>query len=71
MTKNERALIDHINKSPRLQSILYDLNLMPEQLEENSSSWHFMLGIAFADKHYMKFIIKDEKNKLEEQLHKE
>ena len=41
-----RDILDFINKDSETLSLLYDLDLMPEQLEEKSSDWYKMLIIA-------------------------
>jgi len=44
-------MLDHINNTPHLVSYLWDVGLMPEQLEKESAQWWFMMGIAWRDKH--------------------
>jgi hypothetical protein len=39
-------LLGFINENMLLQSLLYDLDLMPEQLEQWSKQWFNMLNIA-------------------------
>jgi len=47
MIKNyENELLLLINKEPLLLSLLCDLDLLPEQLEEGSREWAQMLVIA-------------------------
>lgn len=37
-----------INTSTALQSLLYDVGMMPEQLEPNTQQWMRMLAYAYA-----------------------
>lgn len=39
----ERMVLVYINSTPELLSLLYDLDLMPEQLDRNSKDWHRMM----------------------------
>jgi hypothetical protein len=41
---------DLINKEPKLLGFLYDLNLLPEQVEEGSSLWLKMMLLTHAFK---------------------
>jgi len=41
-----RPLLKYIEKTPKLLSFLYDLDLMPEQLDRKSRNWFRMLQIA-------------------------
>lgn len=41
-----QELIAFINNTPVVLSLLYDLNLLPEQLEERTKQWFDMLNIA-------------------------
>lgn len=43
MTARVRDCLKHINGSMELQSLLYDLDLMPEQLERGNFQWRQML----------------------------
>lgn len=48
-TENDEVLtrlLKHINDSPALLSALYDLDLLPEQLESDSRDWRRMIYIA-------------------------
>jgi hypothetical protein len=38
-----RALLRYINRTPELLSLLYDLDLLPEQLKRDSFQWRQML----------------------------
>ena len=38
-----RDALKRINQSPELLSLLYDLDLMPEQLKEGSFQWRQMI----------------------------
>lgn len=40
------SLLSYINSTPDLLSLLYDLDLMPEQLKERTFEWHQMLTLA-------------------------
>lgn len=46
----QQELLNHINEKPHLLSALWDLGLMPEQIERDSDQWWFIMGIAFRDK---------------------
>jgi hypothetical protein len=46
MKESEIKLLAHINATPGLLSLLYDLGLMPEQLKEGSKQWEQMLTLA-------------------------
>jgi hypothetical protein len=39
-----REAFSFINKTPILQSLLYDLNLLPEQLKEGTKEWDYMMA---------------------------
>lgn len=41
-----RALLRYINRTPELLSLLYDLDLLPEQLKRDSFQWRQMLILA-------------------------
>lgn len=43
--EDARALA-YINATPLLQSLLYDLDLMPEQLAKHSPQWAHMLTVV-------------------------
>lgn len=45
---NDQQFLDLINSAPGLQSLLYDVDLMPEQLEPKSLKWTLMLAMAYA-----------------------
>jgi hypothetical protein len=40
------SLLKYISATPQLQSVLYDLDLLPEQLEEGSLDWRRMLQLT-------------------------
>lgn len=40
------ALLRYINRTPELLSLLYDLDLLPEQLKRDSFEWRQMLILA-------------------------
>ena len=43
----EKEMLGFIQASgPEIQSLLYDLDLMPEQLKPNTANWGKMLNIA-------------------------
>jgi len=39
-------VLQYISRTPELLSLLYDLNLLPEQIKRGSIEWHNMLLIA-------------------------
>lgn len=43
---NEPDALRLINNTPTIQSLLYDLDLMPEQLEAGTMRWRLMLSYA-------------------------
>lgn len=45
LPEEERTLILYSNKTPQLQSFLYDMDLLPEQLKRHSFNWQRMLMI--------------------------
>ena len=42
----EATLLAYINATPAMQSLLYDCDLMPEQLKRETQDWDRMLYIA-------------------------
>jgi len=44
--KIEKELLEYINDSLDLQSLLYDMNYLPEQLAHNSKEWFRMLMLT-------------------------
>lgn len=42
----EKEMLALINATPEMQSLLYDLDRMPEQLKRGSEEWSEMLNIA-------------------------
>lgn len=46
--ETERIILGDINKNPTLQSLLYDCNLLPEQLDRESKEWKYMVLIVAA-----------------------
>jgi hypothetical protein len=48
LEESVRDLLRYINDSPRLLSLLYDIDMMPEQLERGTNRWLNMLMIAYA-----------------------
>lgn len=44
--EEEQRLLKLVNSNGILQSLLYDLDLLPEQLERGSVKWNHMLLIA-------------------------
>lgn len=40
------GLLKYINETPEMLSLLYDLDLMPEQLDRESHDWFRMLILA-------------------------
>lgn len=49
---SESELLVFINATPELASLLYDLDLMPEQLFEGCMAWNRMVNIA---EHFKQF----------------
>ena len=45
---NEFEALRMINDTAALQSLLYDLDMMPEQLERWTRNWYLMLAYAHA-----------------------
>ena len=45
---NEFEALRMINDTAALQSLLYDLDMMPEQLERGTRNWQLMLCYAIA-----------------------
>lgn len=45
---NARSVYPYINETPALLSLLYDIDYMPEQLEERSTKWCYMERIVCA-----------------------
>jgi len=43
---SEAAKLRYINNTPKVLSLLWDLDLMPEQLEHGSRNWHRMMQLA-------------------------
>ena len=54
MTRKELEALEFITGTPELQSVLYDLDLMPEQLKKGSERWNCMLALALVWKTYIK-----------------
>jgi len=52
-TRRVRQLMEYINATPALLSLLYDMDFMPEQLEPVSRNWFRMLMLAEAWKENM------------------
>jgi hypothetical protein len=48
MNEQAKSLIAYINSTPYLVSLLYDLDLLPEQVESDSHDFRRMLIIANA-----------------------
>lgn len=48
LNENARELLRYINATPALLSLLYDIDMMPEQLTRGTSPWVNMLIIAAA-----------------------
>lgn len=42
----EKRLLRYINATPELLSLLYDMDLMPEQLNRDTRDWHKMIVLA-------------------------
>ena len=43
-----KKVLKYISNTPVLLSLLYDLNLMPEQLKKNGRGWRIMMRITRA-----------------------
>lgn len=50
--KAEAPILKHINQSPELLSLLYDIDLMPEQVKRGSIEHRQMLTIAIWHRNY-------------------
>lgn len=46
LSDNVRELLCYISDTPALLSLLYDIDMLPEQLEKSTKSWGDMLIIA-------------------------
>lgn len=55
MNPKYAEILKFVNNDPDTLSLLYDLDFMPEQLEEDSKSWIKMLIIA----HHMRSIKRE------------
>lgn len=42
----EKSILDYISNTPVLLSLLYDMEMMPEQLKRGSLDWYRMLILA-------------------------
>jgi hypothetical protein len=42
----EDVVLKMLNDTPEIISFLYDVGLLPEQLEKDSNEWHRMLGVV-------------------------
>lgn len=40
------SMLKYINETPQLLSLLYDMDMMPEQLERKSKDWNRMMVLA-------------------------
>jgi len=48
--QTQQEMLNHINDTPHLISALWDLGLLPEQIERGGPQWWFVMGISFRDK---------------------
>ena len=46
LTEQEKRTLKYINTTPDLLSLLYDLDMLPEQLEQPSFQWTRMMILA-------------------------
>lgn len=46
MSPHQQEILHYINHTLELQSLLYDLDLMPEQLKQDSREWGIMMIIS-------------------------
>ena len=42
----EKAILAYINSTPELLTLLYDLDLLPEQLKEGTEDWIRMIKLS-------------------------
>lgn len=52
--QEEKELLEYINGSLDFQGVLWDLDLMPEQLQRGSRDWSRMMTLAFYHRDWMK-----------------
>ena len=67
MNDKYQPVLKYISETPELLSVLYDIDFLPEQLEEDSKDWCRMIMIAGAWKGY-ESKMKMEIERLEEAL---
>lgn len=48
MNQEPESLLKLINTVPALQSLLYDIDMMPEQVTKGGRNWELMLAYALA-----------------------
>lgn len=58
----EQDLLRTINTTPLLQSVLYDLDLLPEQLKRQTRQWITMLAFGYVYQEAIKEGRRDENN---------
>lgn len=46
LTEADKEVMSQINGTPRLLSLLWDMDLMPEQLEVGGAGWKRMLEVV-------------------------
>lgn len=46
MEKRERDLLEFINSNSIAQSLLYDLDLLPEQIDRGTKEWAVMVNVV-------------------------
>jgi len=47
MNEQYNELITYLNNTPQVLSLLYDLDLLPEQLAKGSKDWHRMVKLLY------------------------
>lgn len=56
--ERDKVMIRDINENPELLSLLYDVDLLPEQLNRESKEWAYMCLLVCAFKLGQKSILK-------------
>jgi len=54
MNEQYNQLIAYLNNTPQVLSLLYDLDLLPEQLAEGSKDWNRMITLLYHCKNTLK-----------------
>lgn len=50
LNKHEKKILGYLNKKPALLSLLYDLDLLPEQLQRGTRKWRMMIILTIGFK---------------------